>query len=93
MLVGVWLIYAIILAINFPFSILGTIFHFGSYRESTGFHSVFPALLVYIIFFSKYLGLPFFNHQLDIILQFPLSIIIQLFFCFALASSTRFISN
>lgn len=54
MLVGVWLIYAIIVAINFPFAILGTIFHFGYYRESTGFNSVIPALLVYIIGFSKY---------------------------------------
>lgn len=83
MLVGVWLIYAIILAINFPFAILGTIFHFGYYRESTGFNSVFPALLVYIISFSKYLSLPFFNHQLDIILQlsssFPHYTVILLF--------------
>lgn len=45
------------MAINFPIAILGTIFHFGYYRESTGFNSVIPALLVYIITFSKYLGL------------------------------------
>ncbi|EDW02700.1 uncharacterized protein LOC6560461 [Drosophila grimshawi] len=48
-LVGIWLIYAILIAINFPFAIFGTIFHFGGYRESSGFNNVFLALLVYII--------------------------------------------
>lgn len=66
-----WLIYAIIVAINFPFAILGTIFRFGYYRESTGFTNVFLALLVYIITFSKYLGLA--ALQSYIILHFPLS--------------------
>ncbi|KAH8407409.1 hypothetical protein KR222_008418 [Zaprionus bogoriensis] len=51
MLVGVWLIFALLWAIGFPFSLLGTIFHYGGYRESTGFSSLIPALLVYIILF------------------------------------------
>ncbi|KAH8261564.1 hypothetical protein KR044_011190 [Drosophila immigrans] len=48
MLVAVWLVYAILVAINFPFAIFGTIFHFGGYRESTGFNNVILALLFHI---------------------------------------------
>ncbi|KAM8712718.1 hypothetical protein ACLKA7_013105 [Drosophila subpalustris] len=51
MLIAVWFIYAILLAINFPFALLGTIFHFGGYRESTGMSNVFGALLVHVVVF------------------------------------------
>ncbi|KAH8275581.1 hypothetical protein KR026_011003 [Drosophila bipectinata] len=44
-----WLIYALIQAIGFPFAIFGVIFHYGGYREATGFNNIFGALLVYII--------------------------------------------
>ncbi|XP_030561081.1 uncharacterized protein LOC115762843 [Drosophila novamexicana] len=48
-LVGIWLIYALLIAINFPFAVFGTIFHFGGYREATGFNNVILALLFYIV--------------------------------------------
>ncbi|KAH8254968.1 hypothetical protein KR038_005083 [Drosophila bunnanda] len=44
-----WLIFALIEAIGFPFAVFGVIFHYGGYRESTGFNNIFGALLVYII--------------------------------------------
>ncbi|KAH8290276.1 hypothetical protein KR054_001555 [Drosophila jambulina] len=44
-----WLIFALIEAISFPFAIFGVIFHYGGYREATGFNNIFGALLVYII--------------------------------------------
>ncbi|XP_060659292.1 uncharacterized protein LOC132793393 [Drosophila nasuta] len=54
-LVGVWLIFGLIVAINFPIAIFGTIFHFGGYRESTGFNNVFMALLFQIVAFGIFL--------------------------------------
>ncbi|XP_017836592.1 uncharacterized protein LOC108595811 isoform X2 [Drosophila busckii] len=51
LLVGIWLIYPLLIAINFPFAILGSIFHFGGYREAAGSNNVFFALMYYIIFF------------------------------------------
>ncbi|XP_034654858.1 uncharacterized protein LOC117892616 [Drosophila subobscura] len=48
LLVG-WLIYALICAIGFPFAIFGVIFHYGGYREATGFNNIFGALLSYIV--------------------------------------------
>ncbi|KAH8348266.1 hypothetical protein KR084_005863 [Drosophila pseudotakahashii] len=50
-LVFVWLIFAAIEAISFPFAVLGVIFHYGGYREAVGTSSVFTALLIYIITF------------------------------------------
>ncbi|XP_017077123.2 uncharacterized protein LOC108111952 [Drosophila eugracilis] len=50
-LVIVWLIFAVIEAINFPFAVLGVIFHYGGYREATGMNNIFGALLIYIITF------------------------------------------
>ncbi|XP_017014416.2 uncharacterized protein [Drosophila takahashii] len=50
-LVLVWLIFAAIEAISFPFAVLGVIFHYGGYREAVGTSSVFAALLIYIITF------------------------------------------
>ncbi|KAH8270888.1 hypothetical protein KR018_011306 [Drosophila ironensis] len=44
-----WLIYALIQAIGFPFAVFGVIFHYGGYREASGFNNIFGALLVYII--------------------------------------------
>lgn len=52
-LVGIWLIYALLIAINFPFAIFGTIFHFGGYREASGFNNVILALLFYIVMMRK----------------------------------------
>ncbi|KAH8402032.1 hypothetical protein KR009_009306 [Drosophila setifemur] len=48
LLIG-WLIFALIEAIGFPFAVFGVIFHYGGYREATGFNNIFGALLVYII--------------------------------------------
>ncbi|XP_016991477.1 uncharacterized protein LOC108053369 [Drosophila rhopaloa] len=48
-LVFVWLIFAIIEVISFPFAVFGVIFHYGGYREATGVNNTFGALLVYII--------------------------------------------
>lgn len=53
-LVFVWLIFAAIEAISFPFAVFGVIFHYGGYREATGMNNVFGALLAYIITFRKY---------------------------------------
>ncbi|EDX07744.1 uncharacterized protein LOC6735185 [Drosophila simulans] len=50
-LVFVWLIFAVIEAISFPFAIFGVIFHYGGYREATGMSNIFGALFVYIITF------------------------------------------
>ncbi|XP_037717782.1 uncharacterized protein LOC119552078 [Drosophila subpulchrella] len=50
-LVFVWLIFAAIEAISFPFAVFGVIFHYGGYREATGINNVFGALIVYIITF------------------------------------------
>ncbi|EDV55145.1 uncharacterized protein LOC6547104 [Drosophila erecta] len=47
----VWLIFAAIEVISFPFAVLGVIFHFGGYREATGTDSVFLSLVIYIITF------------------------------------------
>ncbi|XP_017051630.1 uncharacterized protein LOC108095176 [Drosophila ficusphila] len=47
----VWLIFAAIEAISFPFAVLGVIFHYGGYREATGFNNIFGALIIYIINF------------------------------------------
>ncbi|XP_017125888.1 uncharacterized protein LOC108145168 [Drosophila elegans] len=48
-LVFVWLIFAAIEAISFPFAVFGVIFHYGGYREAVGTSSLFGALLIYII--------------------------------------------
>ncbi|XP_022226078.1 uncharacterized protein LOC111076554 [Drosophila obscura] len=44
-----WLIYALLVVIGFPFAVFGVIFHYGGYRESTGFNNIFGALLSYIL--------------------------------------------
>lgn len=48
-----WLIYALIQAIGFPFAVFGVIFHYGGYREASGFNNIFGALLVYIVSLRK----------------------------------------
>ncbi|XP_043641462.1 uncharacterized protein LOC122612125 [Drosophila teissieri] len=48
-LVLVWLIFAVIQVISFPFAVFGVIFHYGGYREATGLNSTLGALFIYIL--------------------------------------------
>ncbi|XP_017835564.1 uncharacterized protein LOC108594941 [Drosophila busckii] len=54
-LVGFWLIFPLLITIGYPFAILGSIFNFGGYRQSTGSNSIIYAIFIYTLMLVVFL--------------------------------------